>query len=115
MSVRLKLKISVTTEPIEFYSSGYIPIGPVVVLSYFLEGWDNPNHPRNKNSPLPPQKNHTSHKLLAATPEFKIFFFLNYLMGAKPLEARGETASYYNSKTQVSLKAIQLFDWTAIF
>ena len=40
MSVRLSvcpsLKISVTTEPIGFYSSGYIPIGPVVVLSYFL-------------------------------------------------------------------------------
>ena len=40
MSVRLKLKISVTTEQIRFYSSGYISICPVVVLSYFLSGWD---------------------------------------------------------------------------
>ena len=37
-SVRLKLKISVTTEPIGFYSPGNISTGPVVVLSYFLWG-----------------------------------------------------------------------------
>ena len=49
------LKISVTTEPIGFYSLGYIPIGPVVVLSYFLGGWDTPNPQRNVNSP-PPKK-----------------------------------------------------------
>ena len=53
MSVRLSLKISVTTEPIGFYSSGYIPIGPVVVLSYFLGGWDTSDPPKNqKISPI---------------------------------------------------------------
>ena len=56
MSVCLKLKISVTTEPIGFYTSGYIPIGRVVVLSYFLGGWDTHNPPKNENSPHP-QKN----------------------------------------------------------
>ncbi len=40
LSVRPSLKISVTTEPIGFYSSGYIPIGPVVVLRYILSGWE---------------------------------------------------------------------------
>ncbi len=49
-SVRL---ISVTTEPIEFYSSGFIPIGPVVVLSHFLGGWDTHNPQKNKKIPLP--------------------------------------------------------------
>ena len=34
MSVRLSLKISVTIEPIVFYS------GPVVILGYFLGGWE---------------------------------------------------------------------------
>ena len=43
MSVCLKLKISVTTKPIGLYSSGNIPNGPVMVLSYFLGGWDTPN------------------------------------------------------------------------
>ena len=47
-SVRLSLKISVTTEPIGFYSSGNIPNGPVVVLGYFLWGWDTPNPTKNK-------------------------------------------------------------------
>ena len=45
MSVRLSvhpsLKISVTTEPIRFYSSGKIPTGPVVVLGFFLGGYDH--------------------------------------------------------------------------
>ena len=50
-SVRLKLKISVTTELIGFYSSGYIPTGPVVVLGYFLRGWDTPT-PLLGQSPL---------------------------------------------------------------
>ena len=36
-SVRLSLKISVTTEPIGFYS-GNIPTDPVVVLGYLLGG-----------------------------------------------------------------------------
>ena len=51
MSVRL---ISATTELIVFYYSGYMPIGPVVVLSYFLRWWDTPNYPKNENTP---QKN----------------------------------------------------------
>ena len=55
MSVRLSLKISVTTEPIGFYSLGYIPIGPVVVLSYFLGDWDTPKPPKRKSPP--PKKN----------------------------------------------------------
>ena len=50
-SVSPSLKISVTTEPIGFYSSGYISIGPVVVLSYFIGGWDTPNPPKNKKIP----------------------------------------------------------------
>ena len=54
-SVCLSLNISVTIEPIGFYSSGYIPIGPLVVLSYFLEGWDTPNPPKNEKSLLPPK------------------------------------------------------------
>ncbi len=53
LSVRLNLKISVTTEPIGLYSSGSIPTGPVVVLSYFLRGWDTPNPPKMK---IPPPK-----------------------------------------------------------
>ena len=32
MSVCLKLKISVTSEPIELYSSGNIPTGPVMAM-----------------------------------------------------------------------------------
>ena len=48
-SVRLKLKISVTTEPIGLYSSGVIPTGPVMVLSYFPGGWDTLNPPPKKN------------------------------------------------------------------
>ena len=38
MSVLPSLKISVTTEPIGFYSSGNIPACPLVVLGYFLGG-----------------------------------------------------------------------------
>ncbi len=53
LSLRLKLKISVTTEPIELYSSGIIPTGPVVVLSYFLGEWDTPNPSKMK---VPPHK-----------------------------------------------------------
>ncbi len=51
MSVRLSLKISVTTKPIGFYSSGNIPDGPVVVLGYFLGGLDTIIPPPNKNIP----------------------------------------------------------------
>jgi hypothetical protein len=51
LSVRLKLKISVTAEPNGLYSSGNIPTGPVVVLRYFLGGWDTPNPPKNKKIP----------------------------------------------------------------
>ena len=43
LSVFIKLKISVTAEPIGFYSSGNIPTGPVVVL-----GKESP--PPKKNS-----------------------------------------------------------------
>ena len=50
-SVCLSLKISVTTEPIGFYSSGNIPTGPGVVLGYFLRGWDTPNPPKQKIPP----------------------------------------------------------------
>ena len=45
----MKLKISVSAEPIGFYSLVIIPIGSVVVLRYFLVGWDTSNPP-------PPQK-----------------------------------------------------------
>ncbi len=51
LSVRLSLKITVTTEPIGFYSSGDILTGPVVVLGYFLGRWDTPNPIQNKKSP----------------------------------------------------------------
>ena len=53
LSVRLKLKISVTAEPIWLYFSGIIPTGPVVVLGYFLGGCDTPNPPKNKKKPPP--------------------------------------------------------------
>ena len=52
MSVRLtfrpSLKILVTTGPIGFYSSENIPTGPLVVLGYFLWGWDTPKPPKSK-------------------------------------------------------------------
>ena len=51
LSVCQSLKISVTTGPIIFYYSGNIPTGPVVVLGYFLGGWDTPNPPKNKKIP----------------------------------------------------------------
>ena len=44
-SVRLKLKISITTGPIGLYSSWNTPTSPVIVLSYFLRGWDTTNTP----------------------------------------------------------------------
>ena len=50
-SVHLSLKISVTTEPIDFCSSGIIPTGPVVVLDYFLRGVGHPQIPKNKKIP----------------------------------------------------------------
>ena len=87
LSVRLKLKISVTAEPIGLYFSGIIPTGPVMVLGYFLGGWDTPNPPKKWKTP--PQK-----KI------FFYFFFLNLKYEklswsnlAQPLEARGEAAS----------------------
>ena len=49
--VRPSTKISVTTEPIGFYSSGNIPTGQVVVLGYFFWGGDTPNPPKNNKSP----------------------------------------------------------------
>ena len=51
LSIRPSLKISVTTEPIGFYSSGNIPTGPVVVLGYFLGGVGHPQLPKNNKSP----------------------------------------------------------------
>ena len=50
MSVRLSLKILVTTEPTGFYSSGNIPTGHVVVLGYFLKGWDTHTPPPQKTT-----------------------------------------------------------------
>ena len=51
MFVCPSLKISVTTEPIEFYSSVNTPTCPVVVLGYFLGGWDTQNPLKNNPSP----------------------------------------------------------------
>ncbi len=48
MSVRLSLKILVTTVPIGFYSSGNIPTGPVMVLGYFLNRVGQPTPPPKK-------------------------------------------------------------------
>ena len=53
-SVCPSLKISVTTKPIGFYSSGNIPTGAVVVLGYFLGGWDTPNPSPQKQKKIPP-------------------------------------------------------------
>ncbi len=47
MSVCLKLKISVTTEPIMPYSSGNIPTGPVMLLAIFLGGETPPTTLKN--------------------------------------------------------------------
>ena len=66
MSVRLSLKILVTTEPIRFYFSGNIPTGPVVVLVYFIGGWDTPNPSKNQKK-INLKKNYL--KLVAAAPE----------------------------------------------
>ena len=48
----LSLKISVTTEPIGFYSSGNIPTGPVVVQAIFL-GAGTPSTPQKTKIPHP--------------------------------------------------------------
>ncbi len=53
MSVRFKLKISVTAEPIGFYASGNVDTHPAVVLSYFIGGWDTLNPPKKKNKKIP--------------------------------------------------------------
>ena len=80
MSVCLKLKISVSTEPIGFYSSEIKPVGPVIVLSYFRRGWDtndSPPLPKKKdNSPIFfPFKKNLKHKniglLKTTSPPFK--------------------------------------------
>ena len=44
-------KISVTAKPKGLFSSGNIPNGPVMVLSYFLGRWDIhiPPPPKKKN------------------------------------------------------------------
>ena len=70
MSVCLKITISVTTEPIGLYSSENILTGPVMVLNYFLRGWDTlvpqPHKKRKKkrkmvvvDNPQPLKKNHS--------------------------------------------------------
>ncbi len=51
MSLRLFIKNLVTTEPIGFYSSGNIPNAHLVVLGYFLGGWENPP-PKKKKKKL---------------------------------------------------------------
>ena len=48
MSVRLKLKISVTAESIWPYSYGSIVPSLVVVLSYFVGGGDTPTSQKKK-------------------------------------------------------------------
>ncbi len=53
MSVRPSIEISVTTEPIGFYSSGNIPTGPVVVLGYFLVGVGHPKPRQKKKKSFP--------------------------------------------------------------
>ena len=77
MSVCPSLKISVTTEPIGFYSSGNIPTGPVVFLGYFLGGWDTPKPSKNEKNP-------------------PSIFFLICGGISRVLEARGEAASFLN-------------------
>ena len=49
--VCLKLNILVTAELIGLFFSGNITTGSVVVLDYFLEGWDNP-----ETFPLQPEQ-----------------------------------------------------------
>ena len=55
MFVRLRLKISVTTEPIGFYSLGDISTDPVVVKAIFL-GVQIPTPPpkKKKKKKIPP-------------------------------------------------------------
>ncbi len=64
MSVRLSLKILVTTEPIGIYSSGNIPPGPVVFLGYL----DTLTSQKTKKIPLIFFK--ISSKLVVAAPLF---------------------------------------------
>ncbi len=91
LSVRLKLKISATTEPNGLYSSGNIPIGPVMVLSYFPGGWDTPNRPpKNKN---------------------KNVSFLKTTFGTEPLEDRGEPASKTIKNYQSEVLSIVFHDF----
>ena len=54
MSVCLRLKILVTTEPIGLYSLGNIPIVPMMVLGYLIKVWETPNPVKKiKNTPPP--------------------------------------------------------------
>ena len=46
-SILLSLKISITTELFEFYSSGNITTGPGVIFGYSFGGWDTPNYKKN--------------------------------------------------------------------
>ena len=91
LSVRPSLKISVTTEPIGFYSSGNIPTGPVVVLGYFLGGWDTPNSPLNKKKPHPKD------------------FFLHFLLNLS--NCWSNWAQPYWEYTYWSSGGFKLFSW----
>ena len=106
-SVCLSLKISVTTEPIGFYSLGNIPTGPVVIFGYFLGGVGHPQPPQKMKNTPPKKKKFlfkTKIKIVGST-TLPPKFFLNFSfkskickiglikpLGAKPLEARGEAA-----------------------
>ena len=98
LSVRLKLKISVTTELIGFYSSGYIPISPVVILSYYLVGWDTSNYPKKQKNP--PTTFFIFFKLFKIVVEWghlKVMKDVIIPLGAKSLEARANPL-VYNTK-----------------
>ncbi len=112
-SVCPSLKISVTTEPIGFYSSGNIPTGRVVVLGYFLGGGTHPT-PQKQNKKITNLANFAILRKFAIYSRFffslgkkenllfiRIFFCwagnrrCNYILWAKPLVARGDAASGY--------------------
>ena len=65
----MKLKISITTEPIGFSILGKLHIGPVIVLGYFI----------------------FSFKLVDSFKTF--FYFRSALLNTEPLDARGVYAS----------------------
>ncbi len=56
LSVHLKLKISVTTQPIGRYSLGNIPTGSVIGFKLFSCGGNTPNPLPQKEKKIPPPK-----------------------------------------------------------